>query len=283
MVSASHCPAAMEAHALSLPIKSDGAKLVQPRHRKRALTSALRLFLPTGTCMYRGHVCTAERVSDLVPREVVECVHAQLGRTSRGHLHLPRIRSNDHENARDTPMRRNRTTNRERTGSTVQVWSYTCESCLVPGEKCRGADAMCLQVTQMTIETQWTHGQWCVTPVARTTHRAADGVLIAVSMQRFSKELIVTHHVWHSGRLLGVRVKAGQGSAEVDTYFDCGYAPTEVSPAEVREKFGDNGDRMLRSLPKRTKIIKGIDATATVSKETYLWVGRAGSAAKVES
>ena len=90
-------------------------------------------FLLTGTCMYRGHVHTAERVSDLVPKEVKECVHAQLGRTSRGHLYLSWIRSNDHENARDTPMRRNRTTNRERTGSTVQVWSYNCESCFVPG------------------------------------------------------------------------------------------------------------------------------------------------------
>ena len=67
----------------------------------------------------------------------------------------------------ETPMRRNRTTNRERTGSTVQVWSYNCESCLVPlrmaellyTAKCRGADAVCLQGTQMTMETPWTHGQ----------------------------------------------------------------------------------------------------------------------------
>ena len=81
---------------------------------------------------------------------------------------------------------------------------------------------MCLQGTHMSMETPWTHGQWCVTPVARTTHRAADGVLIAVSMQRFSKESTVTHHVWHPGRLLGVRVKAGQGRTEVDTYFACG-------------------------------------------------------------
>ena len=177
--------------------------------------------------------------------------------------------------------------------STVKVRSYNCESCLVPGRmaellytaKCRGADAVCLQGTQMTMETQWTHGQWYATPVARTTHRAADGVLIAVSMQRFSKESIVTHHVWHRGRLLGVRVKAGQGSAEVDTYFVCGRAPAEVSPAEVWEKCWDNVDRMLRSLPKRTRIIMAIDANATVtgSKETYPWIGRAGSAAKVKA
>ena len=87
-------------------------------------------------------------------------------------------------------------------------------------------------------------------PCRRTTHRAADGVIIAVSLQRFSKESIVTHHVWQPGRLLGVRVKAGQGSAEVDTYFARGEAPTEVSPADVREKFWDNVDRMLRSLPR---------------------------------
>ena len=109
----------------------------------------------------------------------------------------------------------------------------------------------------MTMETQWTHGQWYVTPVARTTHRVADGVIIAVSLQKFSKESIVTHHVWQP-RLLGVRVKAGQGGAEVDTYFACGYAPTEVSPAEVREKFWDDVDWMLRSLPKKTRIIMAI-------------------------
>ena len=234
-----------------MPIKTDGAEPGQPRHRNRALTRALRLFLLAGTCMYRGHVYTAERVSGLAPREVLESVHARRGRTSRGHLYLSWIRSNDHEKAGDTPTRRARATNRGRTSSTFQDWSYNCESCLVPGRmsellytaKCRGADAVCLQVT---------HGQWYVTRVARSTHRAADGVIIAVSLQRFSKESIVTHHVWQPGRLLGVRVKAGQGGAEVDTYFACEYAPTEVSPAEVREKFWDNVDRMLRSLPKRT-------------------------------
>ena len=41
--------------------------------------------------MYRGHEYTAERVSDLAPRETLEYVHAQLGRTSRGHLYLPWI------------------------------------------------------------------------------------------------------------------------------------------------------------------------------------------------
>ena len=61
----------MKAQALITPIKTDGAELGQPRHRKRALTRALRLFLLTGTCMYRGHVYTAERVSDLALREVV--------------------------------------------------------------------------------------------------------------------------------------------------------------------------------------------------------------------
>ena len=89
-----------------------------------------------------------------------------------------------------------------KTSSTIQVWSYNCESCLVPGRmaellytaKCRGADAVCLQGTQMTMETPWTHGQWYVTPVARTTHRPADGVLTAVSIQRFSKESIVAHY-----------------------------------------------------------------------------------------
>ena len=79
--------------------------------------------------MYRGHVFSAERVSNLAPREVVECVHAQLGRTSSGHLFFTWMRSNDHEKARDTPTRRDRTTNRERTSSTVQVWSHSCESC----------------------------------------------------------------------------------------------------------------------------------------------------------
>ena len=144
---------------------------------------------------------------------------------------------------------------------------------------------VCLQGTQMTMETPWTHGQWYVTPVARTAHRAADGVIIAVSLQRFSKESIVTHHVWQPGRLLGVRVKAGQESAEVDTYIACGYAPTEVAPADVREKFWDSVDRMLRSLPRRTRIIMAIDANAmmTGTKETYTWVGKAGSTAKVET
>ena len=131
--------------------------------------------------------------------------------------------------------------------------------------KCRGADAVCLQETQMSMETAWTHGQWYVTPVAQTTHRVADGVLIAVSMQRFSKESMVTHHVWHPGRLLGVRVKAGQGGAEIDTYFTYGYAPTEVSPAAVLEKFWDNVDRMLRSLPRRTRIIMAIDVNAMMT------------------
>ena len=95
----------------------------------------------------------------------------------------------------------------------------------------------------------------------------------------------MTHHVWQSGRLLGVRVKAGQGGAEVDTYFACGYAPTEVSPADVREKFWDDVDRMLRSLPKRTRIIMAMDANATMAgtKETYPWIGMAGSTAKVET
>ena len=104
MVSASQCPTAMKAQALSMPIKTDGAEPGQPRHRKRALTRTLRLFLLTGTCMYRGHV----RVSGLAPREILEYVHAQLGRTSRGHLYLPWIRSNDHEKAGDTPTRRPR-------------------------------------------------------------------------------------------------------------------------------------------------------------------------------
>ena len=136
----------------------------------------------------------------------------------------------------------------------------------------------------MTVETPWTHGQWYVTPVARTTHRAADGVLIAVSMQRLSKESIVTHHVWHPGRLLGVRVKAGKGSAEADAHFAFGFGPTEVSPATVRENFWANVDRMLRSLPKRTRTIMAIDTNATMTgtKETCPWIGRAGSAAKVE-
>ena len=191
-----------------MPTKTDGVELGQPR-----------LFLITGTCMYRGHEYTAERLSRLVPREMLECAHAQLGRTSRGHLYLPWIRSNYHKKARDTSTRRARTTNRGKTSSTTQVWSYNCESCLVPGRmaellytaKCRGVDAVCLQGTQMTMETPWTHGQWYVTPVARTTHRAADGVIIAVSLQRFSMESIVTHHVWQTRRLLGVRVKAGRG------------------------------------------------------------------------
>ena len=139
-----------------------------------------------------------------------------------------------------------------------------CPNCLYTA-KCRGADVVCLQETQMTMETPWTHGQWYVTPVARTAHRAPDGVIIAVSLQRFSKESIVTHHVWQPGRLLVVRVKAGQESAEVDSYFACGYAPTEVSPADVREKFWDNVDRMLRSLPRRTRIIMAIDANAMMT------------------
>ena len=138
--------------------------------------------------------------------------------------------TNDHEKTGSKLKRRARVTNKGEASSTVQVWSYNCESCLVPGRmaellytaKGRGADVVCLQGTQMTMETPWTHGQWYVTPVARTAHRAADGVIIAVSLQRFSKESIVTHHVWQPGRLLGVRVKAGQGSAEVDTYFACG-------------------------------------------------------------
>ena len=234
MVSASQCPTAMKPQALSLPTKTDGVELGQPRHRKRALIRALRLFLITGTCMYRGHEYTAERVSGLAPRETLEYVHAQLGRTSRGHLYLPWIRSNDHEKAGGTLTRRARVTNKGKTSSTIQVWSYNCESCLVPGRmsellytaKCRGADAVCLQGTQMTMETPWTHGQWYVTPVARTTHRAADGVIIAVSLQRFSKESIVTHHVWQPGRLLGVRVKAGQGVQKL----------TRTSPADTHQR-----------------------------------------------
>ena len=50
MVSASQCPAAVEAQALSLPTTTGGVELGQPRHRKRALIRALRLFLITGTC-----------------------------------------------------------------------------------------------------------------------------------------------------------------------------------------------------------------------------------------
>ena len=97
MVSASQCPSAMEAQTQSVSTKTDGAELEQPRHQKRALIRALRLFLITGTCMYRGHEYTAERVSDLAPRETLEYVHAQLGRTARGHLYLPWIRSNDQQ------------------------------------------------------------------------------------------------------------------------------------------------------------------------------------------
>ena len=237
--------------------------------------------------MYRGPEYTAERVSDLAPRETLEYVHPN------GAGHLPWIRSNDHEKTGYKLKRRARVTNKGEASSTIQVWSYNCESCLVPGRmsellytaKGRGADVVCLQGTQMTMETPWTHGQWYVTPVARTAHRAADGVIIAVSLQRFSKESIVPHHVWQPGRLLGVRVKAGQGSAEVDTYFACGYAPTDVSPADVREKFWDSVDRMLRSLPRRTRIVMAIDANAmmTGTKETYPWIGKAGSTAKVET
>ena len=61
--------------------------------------------------------------------------------------------------------------------------------------------------------------------------------------------------------------KAGQGCAEVDTYLACGNAPTEVSPADVREKFWDNVDRMLRSLPRRTRIIMAIDANAMMARD----------------
>ena len=153
----------------------------------------------------------------MAPREMLEYVHAQLGRTSRGHLHLPWIRSNDHEKAGDTSTRRARTTNKGKTSSTIQVWSYNCESCLVPGRmaellhtaKCRGADAVCLQGTQMTMETPWTMVRYTMSPELHT--EAADGVIIAVSLQRFSKESIVTHHVWQTGRLLGVRVKGWTG------------------------------------------------------------------------
>ena len=88
-----------EAQAQSVSTKTDGAELGQPRHQKRALIRALRLFL-----------ITAERVSDLVPRETLEYVHAHLGRTSRGHLYLPWIRSNDHEKTGDTLTRRARVT-----------------------------------------------------------------------------------------------------------------------------------------------------------------------------
>ena len=53
--------------------------------------------------------------------------HTLCGRTCACAVACTSLRSNDHVNARDTPIRRNRTPNRERTRSTVQVWSVPAE------------------------------------------------------------------------------------------------------------------------------------------------------------
>ena len=184
-------------------------------------------------------------------------------------------------------MRRNRTTNRERIGSTIQVLSH-----LDPGRmtellytaKCRGTDTKCLQDTNDhgNVVDVWTMVSHVCDPIHVQSRRlSAHCSFHAKILQGIDRD----SHVWHPGRLLGVRVKAGQKSAEVDTYFVCGFSSTEVSSVEVREKYWHNTIWMLRSLTKRLRIIMAIDANVTMtgSKESYTWIERTDSVAKKES
>ena len=229
--------------------------------------------------MYRGHVYTTERVSVLIPREVKECVHIQLDRTSRRHLYLPWIRSNDHENARDTHQWDEiAQTKQRRIDSTIQVLSH-----LDPGRmtellytaKCRRTHyEVPVEHTSDhgNVVDVWDNGKSRLWPESRT--EPPNAVLIIVSMQRFTKEPIVTLHIWHPGRLLGVRVKAGQKSAEVDTYFVCGYASTEVPSVEVREKYWHNTILMLRSLTRRLESSWQLTRTSRWQdpRRAYPWI-----------
>ena len=239
----------------------------------RQLLRAVRSFLLFGICTINGEEFSARQhnAAQLAPRSVFHEVHRSLGQHSRGHLYLPEVLN------KWTPPPPCRPQTFKSNLSTFKVWPYNCETLNIDGRleelPCVAAsnfvDIVCLQGTcSNDDEEHLSEAGYLTIPCSKSSSKAHDGYLIAVSLKRFRSESVVCRHVWQLGRIQGIRLKQGSGRDEVDFYVLNGYAPMELPSSasedlaaakaaleESKDKFWSSLDTAYRCIPRRCSLV----------------------------